>query len=114
EIRDALPGVFVPQSRSSPAATKGGGPTKSSINKRASLKLAVEYLIEDEELRSRCQNELLASAHSDKAVSQATLVLEERIRNRAQLTRLVGDGLVNTAFNENLDKTMLRVATDDS
>ena len=113
EIRDALLGML-PQSRATPRATKRGHPAKTGINKRASHKIAVEYLIQDEELRSRCQNELLASAHFDKAVSQATLVLEERIRSKAQLTGLVGEHLVSAAFNENLPKTLLRVASGDA
>jgi uncharacterized protein (TIGR02391 family) len=114
EIRDALPAVFAPQTRRSSKIAEQARTAKPSINKRASRKLALEYLIEDEELFSRCQSELLASAHFDKAVSQATLVLEERIRNKARLTGLVGEGLINSAFNENLDKTMLRVASGDA
>jgi uncharacterized protein (TIGR02391 family) len=113
EIRDALLGML-PQSRTTQLATKGSRPAKPATNKRAARKNAVEYLIQDEELRSRCQNELLASAHFDKAVSQATLVLEERIRSKAQLSGLVGENLVNAAFNEGLSTTLLRVASGDA
>jgi uncharacterized protein (TIGR02391 family) len=113
EIRDALLGML-PQSRITKSGAKVGQLPKPVTSKRASRKNAVEYLIQDGELRSRCQNELLASAHFDKAVSQATLVLEERIRSKAQLTGLVGENLVNAAFNENLSQTMLRVASGDA
>ena len=85
------------------------------INKRASLKAAIEYLIEDPELRGRCQDILLARANFDRPINQATLVLEDRIRKKAQPpTRLTGESLVGFAFNEDLARTVLQVASGDS
>ena len=116
EVRDALPSIFAPaRIASHTGKTKNGNGAKPAVSKRASLKLAIEYLIEDQELRSRCQDILMASANFDRPINQATLVLEDRIRNKAKPTKKpVGEQLVNFAFNEDLSKTVLRVASNDS
>lgn len=116
EVRDALPSIFAPaQTKNHAGKIKNGNGTKPNISKKASLKLAIEYLIEDQELRSRCQDILMASANFDRPINQATLVLEDRIRKKAQPTqKLVGENLVGHAFNEEISKTVLRVASNDS
>jgi len=114
EVREALPNLFTAPSRNNAARTKDSGPAKSVANSKSSLRLAIEYLIQDQELRERCQHDLLSPRHFDKPINQATLVLEDRIRKKAQpAQRLVGENLVNYAFNENLAKTVLRVASND-
>jgi uncharacterized protein (TIGR02391 family) len=56
----------------------------------------------------------MANSHFDRAINQATLVLEDRIRNQAQPTaKLVGENLVGYAFNEDMAKTVLRVASKE-
>lgn len=53
--------------------------------------------LEDEELRKRCADILLGQDSFDRAVSQATMVLEERIRRKAKdASSLTGTQLVNT------------------
>lgn len=116
EVRDALPALFA----SSPKTATNGLQTKnkrsSGTTKRASLKSAIEYLIQDQELRDRCEDILLASSKFDRPINQATLVLEDRIRNKALPTnkKLVGEPLVNFSFNEDLSKTVLQVASNDA
>jgi len=116
EVRDALPSIFAPvRAKNHAGKIKNGNGTKPTISKKASLKLAIEYLIEDQELRSRCQDILMASANFDRPINQATLVLEDRIRKKVQPTqKLVGENLVGHAFNEEISKTVLRVASNDS
>jgi uncharacterized protein (TIGR02391 family) len=71
-------------------------------------------MIQDEHLRSRCAPVLVGNRNFDIAINQATLVLEDRIRKRSGATgKLVGENLVNFAFNEDLGKTLLRVASGD-
>ena len=83
-------------------------------SKRAVLKSAIEYLIVDDALLDRCGDILLASSNFDRPINQATLVLEDRIRKKAQPQKnLVGEGLVNFAFNEDLSRTVLRIASND-
>lgn len=116
EVRDALPSIFAPaRAKDHAGKIKNENGTKPTISKKASLKLAIEYLIEDQELRSRCQDILMASANFDRPINQATLVLEDRIRKKAQpAQKLVGENLVGYAFNEEISKTVLRVAGNDS
>lgn len=114
EIRDALPSIFAPSARTSAKAKKITPTSIHTPSKRASLRSVIEYLIQDDELRDRCQDNLLAVAHFDRAVNQATLVLEDRIRKKTQPTgKQVGENLVNFAFKEDLAATVLRVASND-
>ena len=116
EVRDALPSIFAPAKViNHTSKAKNGNGIKQKKKKKASLKLAIEYLIEDQELLSRCQDILMASANFDRPINQATLVLEDRIRKKAQPTaKLVGENLVGYAFNEEISKTVLRVASNDA
>jgi uncharacterized protein (TIGR02391 family) len=115
EVRDALPLIFAPaRTVSHGGKIKGGNGAKPALSKRESLKLAIEYLIEDQELLSRCQDILMASANFDRPINQATLVLEDRIREKAQPTqKLVGENLIGYAFNEEISRTVLRVSSND-
>lgn len=56
---------------------------------------------------------LLRPSRFDRAVNQATQVLEDRIRQKAQpKRRLVGVALVNDAFKSDLSKTVLKASDD--
>ena len=116
EVRDALPGIFTPgRTIEHIGKPRRGNEVTTTISKKTSLKLTIEYLIEDEELRNRCQDILMASGNFDRPINQATLVLEDRIRRKAiPPQKLVGENLVGYAFNEDISKTILRVASDDS
>jgi len=115
EVRDSLPTIFASDTRTVSNSKRIVKKTALLPSKRALLKSAIEYLIQDDELRDRCEDILLASSKFDRPINQATLVLEDRIRNKAKPTsKLVGEQLVNFAFNEDLSKTVLRVASGDS
>jgi uncharacterized protein (TIGR02391 family) len=50
----------------------------------------------------------------DRPINQATQILEDRIRKKARPTQgLTGEQLVGFAFNEDLSRTVLRVASND-
>lgn len=96
--------------RGSSARTHARTPTD-----RQRIQAAIDFVISDPDLRSRCGAPLKASSNFDIAVNQATLVLEDRIRRKAQPTqRLVGENLVSYAFNEDLSRTVLQVASNSS
>lgn len=85
---------------------------KRAASKRDILKGAIELLIHDQQLRSKCADILLAQSNYDRPINQATLVLEDRIRKKVKPpTPMVGEALVNYAFNEKLEKTRLQVAS---
>ena len=114
EVRDALPTVFASEIPTASKTKKAVRQPASTTNKRAALKVVIEYLIQDDVLRSRCKDLLLASSNFDRPINQATLVLEDRIRKKAQLRkRLVGENLVNNVFKEDLSKTVLKVESND-
>lgn len=115
EIRGALPSASpVINGNGSGRRAKTVRPATTGTGKKAALKAAIEDLIQDAELKGRCCDILLASANFDRPVNQATLVLEDRIRKKAQPPqRLVGENLVGYAFNEDLSKTVLRLASGD-
>lgn len=111
EIRDALLSALPtsPGTRTTGARSKVSGRTVSGP--REVRKAAVAYLLSDSDLRERCQDLLLASANFDRAVNQATLILEDRIRNRSQPpTHMVGENLVNYAFNPDSARTILQMS----
>jgi uncharacterized protein (TIGR02391 family) len=84
---------------------------KSIASRKDILKAALEYLLLDDELRERCQDLLLAKSKFDRPISQATLVLEDRIRNKSQPSpKLVGEALVRYAFNPELSNTVLKIS----
>lgn len=112
EIRDLLPSIFAKIDRKSYITKKSSGfKDVTEPNQRARLKAAIEYLIQDQELKNRCQDLLLAPSSFDRPINQATLVLEDRIRKKAQPSRqLVGVDLVNYAFKGDLSITVLKVS----
>lgn len=118
EVRSSLPGIFANGDISIPRGrrTLGRGQTRVvSPSPRTNLKAAIEYLLLDHELLNRCRDILMAKDHFDRPINQATLVLEDRIRRKADFEKkLVGENLVNAAFKENLADTVLRVASGDA
>jgi Protein of unknown function (Hypoth_ymh) len=116
EVRIALPTVFAPSTRSkgNGRSRKTGEGRKSTISASTSLRLTIEYLIQDPVLLGRCRDILMARANFDRPINQATVVLEDRIRTKAQPPqRMVGEKLVSYAFNEDIARTVLRVASND-
>jgi uncharacterized protein (TIGR02391 family) len=88
--------------------------TERPVSDKQVIKRAVALLIQDPQLRSRCTDILLARSSFDRPINQATQILEDRIRRKAEPTaRLVGENLVGYAFKEDLSETVLRVASND-
>jgi uncharacterized protein (TIGR02391 family) len=115
EVRDALPTIFAANGPKERTPAKGKSGKRQAISgSKTQLKAAIEYLIKDPELYERCQDILRASKNFDRPINQATQVLEDRIRKKAQLAKkLTGEKLVGQAFNEELAKTVLQVASND-
>lgn len=115
EVRDTLPTFFAVRNSNTNSKKQktavAKSHTKPQVNKRVLLKSAIEYLIQDQELKDRCEDILLASSKFDRPINQATLVLEDRIRKKSQPTkRSVGENLVNYACNGDLSKTVLKIS----
>jgi hypothetical protein len=71
--------------------------------------------ISDEQLRDRCADLLLAGRDYDRAVNQATLVLEDRLRERyAENKKLFGRELVEHVMPESADDAKFRISENKS
>ncbi len=114
EIRYSLPTIITQSKPASLArkSSKAKNNQQTAVGKKTLLKAAVEYVIQDVELRSRCEDLLLGKAHFDRAINQATLILEDRIRKKAKPSkRLVGESLVGFSINADLAQTVLKLST---
>lgn len=60
----------------------------------------------DQDLKSRCSDILTAPGNFDRVINQATLVLEERIREKSEASG-IGTQLVNNAINTDINKSIL-------
>lgn len=70
--------------------------------------------IEDKELHDRCGDILLGETAFDRAINQATQILEDRIKKKANLekTNLIGIPLVSKAIHAKIDQTILKFSDD--
>lgn len=72
----------------------------------------ISKYIHDKELRDRCLDLLGANSKFDRVINQASQVLEDRIRLKAQVKGLIGVQLVNKALNPDPNKTIIKISTE--
>jgi uncharacterized protein (TIGR02391 family) len=121
EIRENLPSLLEPtpkKSISKSTLIKNNTESKNVKHKNSKnivIKNALEYILQDDELRERCQDLILAKSKYDRAINQATLVLEQRIRTKSQpATPQNGSGLVNYAIKNSLSDTVLKLTNNNT
>lgn len=70
--------------------------------------------LDDKELRKRCEDILLGEDAFDRAINQATQVLEDRIKKKAGLekTPLIGLPLVSNAIHKDFSLTKLKFSDE--
>lgn len=70
--------------------------------------------IEDKELHERCGDILLGETAFDRAINQATQVLEDRIKKKSGLeqTNLIGIPLVSKAVHSKIEQTILKFSDE--
>ena len=73
---------------------------------------AIYAALEDKELRERCLDLLAATGNYDRVVNQATLVLEDRIRQKAGLEGSQGIDLISKAMKSNPNESIIRLSDD--
>lgn len=66
--------------------------------------------IEDSDIKSRCGDILLGEGPFDRAINQATQILEDRIKEKACLnnTNLIGIPLISKAIHPKIEETILK------
>lgn len=114
EVRDSLPSIFFEGRKHKSKSAKRGEKPRIVVSRRSTLQAAIDYLLQDQELRDRCKDILLAKSRFDRPINQATLVLEDRIRTKTKPSeKLVGHNLVANAFKPDLSKTRFKISGDD-
>jgi hypothetical protein len=112
QVQSALPAAFVPESRK--PSTRRKPRVRGSIRLVDPISLAVDYLLTDLELKSRCTDLLKKRKHLDRAFREATTVLENRIKQRANMKGRNPEQLVNIALNPDPNKAVLIVSSEAS
>jgi len=112
QVRQALPIVFADSAQKRSSQTRPGkAPTRS----RDPTGLAIDYLLSDGDLKSRCKDLLRGRRHFDRVLREATTVLESRIKSLAGITsRMAPADLVSKAINPNPAKAILVLSDDKS
>jgi len=109
QVRASLPAVF-----SGPTTAQKGrkGSSRTAVRNLDPIRLAVDYLIEDEELKSRCGDLLKAKRHFDRALREATVVLDDRLKKLTGITNMNPENLVGKALNPNPNKAVIVVSKE--
>ncbi len=111
QVRSSLPAVF--SGGASKTTQKGKKSSSRSVARSADpIRLAVGYLIEDEELKSRCGDLLNARKHFDRALREATVVLDDRLKKLTGITNMNPENLVGKALNPNPNKAVIVVSKE--
>ena len=108
EIQNHLPTVFSPLAR----IKQGADQKRSRVPRRAdSTSAAIEFLLTDQELRSRCTDLIKASGNYDRVFREATTVLDDRLKNLAGLRKINPAELAIKALNP--PNPILRIVSDN-
>jgi hypothetical protein len=112
QVQSALPTTFAPNASERTSERK----PKARSNRRPidPISLAVDYLLTDAELKSRCTDLLKKRQHLDRAFREATTVLENRIKRLANMKGRNPEQLVNIALNPDPAKAVLVVSSEPS
>jgi uncharacterized protein (TIGR02391 family) len=99
-----------------PKETKGGSRAvsiKVPTSGKAGIGEVTQLVLKDTELSNRVRDLIRAARNYDRPISEATKVLESRIRKKAKPPgKMSGDALVAYAFNEEIAKTRLKMSNE--
>lgn len=112
QVQNTLPTTFAIDN--SKRSSKRKSRSRSKTRPVDPISLAVDYLLADAELRSRCTDLLKKRQHLDRAFREATTVLENRIKRLANMKGRNPEQLVNLALNPDPTKAVLVVSSEPS
>jgi hypothetical protein len=72
----------------------------------------VGYVLQDEELRARCVDLIVAPKHHDRALREATTVLEDRVKKLSGINGMTAVPLFGKALNPDPTKAVLVVSDE--
>ncbi len=108
EVRSRLPSLFATER---PQPSHAGKKVKRSTQ-RSNVQAAIEYLLQDDELRERCRDLLKASKHFDRVFREATTVFDDRLKKIAGITNMNPANLVGKVLNPDPQKAIVIVSPD--
>jgi hypothetical protein len=84
----------------------------SPKNRGPNLGAAIDFLLEDAELRGRCRDLLLARRHYDRVVREATTVLDSRLKTVSGIAHLNPAALVGKTLAPDPAKAVIVVSSE--
>lgn len=72
----------------------------------------IDSLLEDQALRGRCRDLLLAKKHFDRVVREATTVLDDRLKSKSKIKNMNPVNLVGKVVNPDPEKAILVVSQE--
>jgi uncharacterized protein (TIGR02391 family) len=82
---------------------------KYNLNDRVIVAGSLASSIKDAELKARCLDIIASPGPYDRAINQATQILEDRIKNKSGITDLIGEELINKVFKDKPEESVLIV-----
>lgn len=112
QVQSGLPTTFLSQKVERPLKNKSkNGKSSKPIDP---ISFAVDYLLTDTELKSRCTDLLKKKQYLDRVFREATTVLENRIKRLANMKGRNPEQLVNISLNPDPAKAVLVVSNEPS
>jgi uncharacterized protein (TIGR02391 family) len=107
EARNARGGAAAPAPRNGTKSARAKGHKPAS-----SLKPVLDLLLQDQELRGRCGDLLMAKKHFDRAFREATTVLDDRVKRISTIKGLNPIALVGKALSPDPAKAVVEVSAE--
>lgn len=85
---------------------------KTQVTQTSILAMAIDYLIEDDELRDRCKDLLKAPRNHDRVLREATTILEDRIRKLSGIKGMRPADLVSKVINPDPTKAIIKISDE--
>ncbi len=112
QVQSRLPTSFVKEKIERPKGSKHKNQPRAKAMDPISV--AVDNLLTDPELKSRCSDLIKKKQHLDRAFREATTVLESRIKRLANIKGRNPGQLVNLAINPDPTKAILILSSEPS
>jgi uncharacterized protein (TIGR02391 family) len=110
EVQNFLPSIFArPPSNGAPASNK-----TVALKRQPQIAAAIDYLLEDKELRDRCKDLLKAKKHYDRAIREATTVLDDRLKKVSGIKGMLPQELIGKVVNPDPQKAIIVVSSERS